>query len=206
LFLAAGRFSLKESLPLARPGARDIAGGLAIGLGLWLPAILAANLGAEEGGADFEGVGNEILRSISETRERLGLAGVILLFSVLPALVEELFFRGVILPALLRQYPRATAIWGTALLFGVFHLNLPQGFATIAIGAILGYAVARTGSLWVGVVAHAAHNAAVLLGALLAAEGQAGLLFYATPVAATLLLVGTRLLPKRGRADVLDVF
>ena len=76
---------------------------------------------------------------------------------IVPAFVEELLFRGVILKNLL-PFGRTTAVLASALLFGVMHQNAGQLlYATVA-GLALGYVFLRTGSFWCCVLIHFCNN------------------------------------------------
>jgi len=98
-----------------------------------------------------------------------------LLVSVVPALVEETFFRGWILTAFAgRSSPagrRAFANVAQAALFALFHMlpeRMPQ---TFALGLLLGWLTNRSRSILPAVVGHAVHNAMPL--ALVAWAGEA---------------------------------
>lgn len=89
-------------------------------------------------------------------------AGGILLFflstAVVPALIEEMALRGIIMQTL-RRYGDMYAIICSALIFGLLHCNLMQiPFAFIA-GIVIGYAVLVTESVWTGVIIHFLNNA-----------------------------------------------
>ena len=74
-----------------------------------------------------------------------------------PAFVEELLFRGMILRNLL-PYGRTAAVLASALLFGVMHQNAGQFlYATVA-GLFLGYVYAHTRSFWCCVLIHFCNN------------------------------------------------
>jgi membrane protease YdiL (CAAX protease family) len=93
---------------------------------------------------------------------------VLLLFAglvIAAPLCEELMFRGYIQSAYERLRPTAAIIF-VALLFSVFHLSLLGLPPRIPVALALGYVVWRSGSLWPGVVLHAANNllAVVVLG------------------------------------------
>lgn len=74
------------------------------------------------------------------------------------ACTEEFLFRGVFLKGFLRRYPRGLAILLGAVLFGWAHGNSVQFIGAGAFGLFVGWAFARTGSLWPGLVAHALNN------------------------------------------------
>lgn len=78
--------------------------------------------------------------------------------AIVPALVEEMALRGVIMQSL-RRYGDWFAIVCSALVFGLLHCNLVQiPFAIIA-GIAIGYAVVVTESLWTGILIHFCNNA-----------------------------------------------
>ena len=86
----------------------------------------------------------------------------ILVFALMPAITEELAFRGYILSGLERTYRPGTAILMSALLFAFLHVLLSlfqQFFGAAILGLVLGLIAYRTGSLWPGVVFHFVNNA-----------------------------------------------
>lgn len=79
-------------------------------------------------------------------------------------LTEEPLFRGLILGGFVLRYGTRKAIFYSALLFALVHMN-PWQFPTgLLMGAFLGWLTLRTGSLWPAVFAHFLNN----LGATLA--------------------------------------
>lgn len=99
----------------------------------------------------------EILQLAESWPERLylGFAAVILA----PA-AEETLFRGILFTALKqRGHPRA-ALWGTSLLFGAIHVNLPSFLPLALLGAALAWLYEKSGSLFAPILAHACFNAA----------------------------------------------
>mgnify|MGYP001947234484 CR=1 FL=1 len=76
---------------------------------------------------------------------------------LVPALVEEFLFRGLIL----RGYERfgtAAAIVMTGILFGILHIQLMSIPSIILLGIIISYVVYRTNSIFAGVIYHFVHN------------------------------------------------
>jgi membrane protease YdiL (CAAX protease family) len=84
-------------------------------------------------------------------------------FAVLPAIGEELVFRGVVLSGLLGVFQARTAALVSAMLFATVHLS-PLSFLHLG---ILGYILARvrlgTGSLWPCMLIHGGYNAVICL-------------------------------------------
>lgn len=105
------------------------------------------------------------------TRAAHGGLQITLLFLFLAVgapMVEELFFRGLLLRSLLRRFGPAVAIVGSAVVFGLAHFELLQLPALILFGLVLGVLAERTGRLGPGIVAHAAFNAATVVSLTLA--------------------------------------
>lgn len=93
----------------------------------------------------------------------LGVWGGIIRIVIIAPIVEELIFRGVIMSGFSRIYHPGFAIFFSALLFALFHLNPWQFPATFALGLILGWIRIRTGSVLACIAGHAIHNGLVFL-------------------------------------------
>jgi membrane protease YdiL (CAAX protease family) len=79
------------------------------------------------------------------------------IYAVLPALAEEIAFRGVVF-GLLRPCGKMIAVVGSAFVFGIMHGNLLQiPFAFIG-GLFFGYLLAETGSILPCVLLHFCNN------------------------------------------------
>lgn len=83
----------------------------------------------------------------------------VVLVCVLAPVLEEMLFRGIILRGFLALYSRPVAILGSAVLFGLAHLNIYQFPVALIIGVVAGWLYERTRSLWPGIVLHGAFNA-----------------------------------------------
>ncbi len=82
----------------------------------------------------------------------------VFVFAVLPALLEEMLFRGYVLRAL-RPYGDWLAVAVSALLFGLMHGNVAQiPFATV-VGVALGWLYVMTDNIWLAVAVHFINNA-----------------------------------------------
>lgn len=82
---------------------------------------------------------------------------------ILAPVLEEMLFRGIILRSFLLQYSRANAIFGSAVLFGLAHLNIYQFVVGLLVGIFLAWLYERARSLWPCILCHAAYNSAVAL-------------------------------------------
>ncbi|HEY3586693.1 MAG TPA: CPBP family intramembrane glutamic endopeptidase [Myxococcaceae bacterium] len=92
---------------------------------------------------------------------RLGTA--LVLVALLPAVAEEVTFRGVVLAGLRRSGSRWIAVAGSALVFGLFHINPYHVVAAFTVGLLLGWVALESGSLLPGVLIHLVNNGAQLL-------------------------------------------
>lgn len=103
-----------------------------------------------------------------------------LAISIIGPIGEELVFRGVVLKGLLRLSRRPwVAIVGSALIFGLVHMNPVQVFGASLMGLVMGWLYVRTGSLMPGIVMHVANNS--LSTALMLAFGDDFLLTQSIP-------------------------
>ncbi|MFM7205450.1 MAG: type II CAAX prenyl endopeptidase Rce1 family protein [Planctomycetaceae bacterium] len=164
------RVDAVRTFSLCRPGgswaaaAAAILGATLVGSGLFVVGAAAA-LAAWQGRVSPEA--RQFAAAIVEFVRGGPILLAVLVLAVVPAVCEELFFRGWVLAAF-RGGPssgrRATlAVVAQAAAFAAFHLlpeRMPQ---TFALGLVLGGLVLLTGSLLPAIVAHAAHNATPLL-------------------------------------------
>ena len=82
---------------------------------------------------------------------------------MLPAICEELAFRGFILSGLRHVGHRWTAIVISSVFFGAAHAIFQQSLLACLVGMVLGYIVIQSGSLLPAVLFHVVHNSLGLL-------------------------------------------
>ena len=99
-----------------------------------------------------------------------GLVFISVLVCLGSPVIEELFFRGLLMRALLGRLedlgPRLGAIVSillTALVFALAHFEALQFLGLAAFGAVLGYLAWRTGRLGPSIVAHMAFNTVTII-------------------------------------------
>lgn len=85
--------------------------------------------------------------------------GIVLLMALLPAVCEELAFRGFIFGGLVREKGKLRAVILTAVMFGVSHGVLQQSIAASIMGLVLGWITLRTGSILPCILIHFTNNA-----------------------------------------------
>lgn len=88
------------------------------------------------------------------------------MIAVLPAVSEELFFRGCIQRIFTRWIKSAhAAIWITAIIFSAIHIQFYGFFPRMLLGALFGYLLVWSGNIWYPIVAHFVNNAATVIAA-----------------------------------------
>ncbi|MCZ4693531.1 CPBP family intramembrane metalloprotease [Ancylomarina euxinus] len=97
----------------------------------------------------------------------------LLLIAVIPALGEELLFRGV----LQKQFSKMTGSihWGifiSAALFSALHMQFFGFFPRLFLGMLFGYLLVWTGSLWVPILAHLVNNGLAVTASYFIGKGQ----------------------------------
>lgn len=92
-----------------------------------------------------------------------GLALNLLVMAAIPALGEELFFRGILQTVLGEKFTRHLAVWITAFIFSAIHLQFYGFLPRFCLGAALGYLFLFSGSIWASIVAHFINNALAVL-------------------------------------------
>ena len=106
---------------------------------------------------------------VSGMMEEISPFGGFVLMSLVPAIGEELVFRGYLYKKLIR-FGEKPYIVLSALFFATFHGNLEQAGYAFALGLWLAYLVCRTGSVVYGVMIHLFIN--FLSGAVLSQIGN----------------------------------
>jgi len=137
--------------------------------------------------------------------------------ALLPAVCEEIAFRGLILSALVHRLGAGKGILVSALLFAFSHLNALQFVPTFVLGLALGYLTVRSGSILPAMLFHLVHNGMSITVSYYARLAKAGMSvpqwlsdvgepFYSgagvmiTSILAALLVLVINRLPARNRA------
>lgn len=106
----------------------------------------------------------QVMESLLAISHPYELIGNIVVIGVLPAIGEELVFRGIIQQKLAATMTSPAAIWVTAFIFSAIHLQFEGFFPRLLLGAALGYLLVWTQSLWVPIFAHFVFNTSQVLG------------------------------------------
>lgn len=161
VFLRMGWFKASRGYLRSRPWG-VLAWSVVAALGAIVPSLLLQGLLPE-----WSGWAKELADETNAQLEQLmSVPGGYMVIALLPPVVEEMVFRGCVLPSLLQSRlfgsPGRTwlAIAVSALLFALVHMNPAQMPHAFLIGLLLGWMYVRTGSIVPGVAFHWANNTA----------------------------------------------
>ena len=98
------------------------------------------------------------LEKMTELFRQADFWPLVLVIAVVPAVCEELAFRGFILSGFRHLGHKWRAIIYSALLFGLTHGILQQSLIASLLGVVLGYLAVQSGSILPGMVFHVCHN------------------------------------------------
>ena len=124
--------------------------------GLHLPAFMS---GLESWMQDMEHQAQVLTDAFLATTSIPGLLLNLFMIALLPAITEEIVFRGV-LAQLFRDWTRSNhwAIFISSLVFAGIHLQFYGFLPRFLLGMSLGYLFFWSGSLWVPIIAHFTNN------------------------------------------------
>ncbi len=164
VFAHLGRVELRSALGLQMPRPAALCGSTLLGMCLW-PFVLWL-LSELHDPAQLEKKYAPVLAELSAMRARAGWW--MLITVIVPAILEEIFFRGLLFNALKARAGPLVTIGASAILFGLTHVMLPGSFGlerlipSTLLGLVLGTVCWHTGSLWPSMIMHVLHNSMVL--------------------------------------------
>jgi len=126
-----------------------------------LPASLA---GIENWMKESEDAAAKITEAFLNVSTIFGLLSNLFIIALLAAIGEEFFFRG-ILQKLFYDWTKNihVAVFLSAILFGAFHLQFYGFIPRVLLGALFGYLLYWSGSLWLPIMAHFTNNALAVI-------------------------------------------
>lgn len=130
--------------------------------GMHLPEWLS---GIEKWMSAKEEEANDILRGIMVSGSFAVLLLNILIIALLPAISEEIVFRGVFQNIFQKLFRNDhLGIWIMAVIFSAVHLQFFGFFPRLILGLVFGYLYHWSGTLWLPVIAHFLNNAIMTVG------------------------------------------
>ncbi len=140
---------------LRLPKGRDIIGAFFLYLGLGSFTLLLSNLLGYLFPESSQGLNEEYLKLL----DGVSFVPALLLIAFVPAVCEELLFRGYMLTAFRQKMDVSKAVFFVSVLFGISHMSLIKLIPTAFLGAGLAYAMYRSKSIFASAMMHFLNNA-----------------------------------------------
>jgi len=105
----------------------------------------------------------EPVRRVTDSAHGGGFIALSIVVVVGAPIVEELFFRGLVLRSLQRRFGDTWAVLGSAVLFGLAHFEYLQLPALVSLGVILGAMAVSSKRLGPSIFAHAGFNLVTMI-------------------------------------------
>lgn len=122
-----------------------------------------------------ESQANRVTEAFLTTTSPLTLITNLLMIAILPAIGEELLFRGIVQKLFKLKYGNAhVAIWISAALFSALHLQFFGFLPRLVLGVMFGYMLEWSGTLWLPMIAHFVNNATAVIAYYLMQRGFIG--------------------------------
>lgn len=145
-------------LSLQPPRIKQVAGGALLYLGTYLAVMLVSGLLTQIFSDSTQNV-----ESAFDLMMEYPFWVLLILITVMPAVGEEIYFRGLLFGSWKKQYGGAWAVFLSSLVFGAFHQSLVKLIPTAMLGACFAYAVWKSGSIYLAMLLHFVNNLLSLL-------------------------------------------
>lgn len=132
----------------------------------WLSGLESRMRAAEDKAA-------ELTEAFLNVKTTSGFLFNLFMIALLPALGEELLFRGVV-QKIISNWTKSAhwGIWISAALFSALHLQFYGFVPRLLLGVMFGYMLVWSGSMWLPIAAHFANNAAAVIVFRLAGQNK----------------------------------
>lgn len=150
-----GKLGLRRgALGLAWPARRPLVAAVLLGCTSWYPNVRLVELIPFDEGH---------VRTLNTVVEQPPLVVALLAVALLPAICEEVLFRGAVQRALSTRLFPVAAVVVTAVLFAGYHMSLVQLLPVFVLGLALGALAHRSDSVVPAMTAHFLNNTMVIL-------------------------------------------
>lgn len=145
---------MKKVFCLRLPTVKTLFGSIVLGVGAICLNLVASSLLSMVFPSDSEGLNEQYLTLLDGVSFLSGL----LLMALLPAVCEELMFRGYMLTAFKNRLSLTKAIVVVSLLFGISHMSMIKLLPTALLGAALAYIIYKSESIVTSSLIHFLNN------------------------------------------------
>jgi ABC-2 type transport system permease protein/sodium transport system permease protein len=159
---------LRDAFRIITPSILSGIGAVLLGASLGILVIELTAVLQQGGFITINPALEEAVKQKAAELNRLPLGLVLVTLAIVPAIAEELFFRGYLFQALQSRFSPPAAILVSSIVFALFHtfglsgLTLERLLPSLLLGIALGTVAWKSGSVWSGMVLHALNNAILL--------------------------------------------
>lgn len=145
----------REIFKLNIPKGKDLLGSVCLYLGVGSLSLLISNLLSMAFPDNSQGLNEEYAKLL----DGISFVPALLLIALVPAVCEELMFRGYMFTAFRQKMSLPKAIFFVSVLFGISHMSLIKIIPTAILGAALAYAIYKADSIAASSLIHFLNNA-----------------------------------------------
>ena len=145
---------MKKVFGLRLPGMKNLLGSIILGVGAISLNLLVSSLLSIVFPSDSTGLNEQYM----EILDGVAFVPGLLLMALLPAVCEEVMFRGYVLTAFKERMSFVKAVIIVSLLFGVSHMNMIKIIPTALLGVALAYMAQKSGSIVTSALMHFINN------------------------------------------------
>lgn len=145
---------MKKTFALKLPTVKALFGTIILGVGAICLNLLASGLLSMA----FPGDSEALDESYMQLLDGVTFVPALLLMALLPAVCEEILFRGYMFTAFRNRLSLTKAIVIVSFLFGISHMSMIKVLPTAVLGAALAYMVYKSGSILCSSLIHFANN------------------------------------------------
>lgn len=148
------KHSFKEVFRLTLPSGKSVLGSLLLMSGVFVLVLLLGNWLITLVPSDNQALEESFGAMLGD----ISFVPAFLVVACLPAICEELLFRGFFLSSVRTKLGAAWSIVIVAAVFGVYHMSFVKFFTTGILGIALAYSVYKSKSILTSMLMHAANN------------------------------------------------
>lgn len=150
---------MKKVFSLKLPGIKNLMGAIVLGVGAICLNLVTSSLLSMAFPSDTEGLNAQYMQIL----EGISFVPGLLLMALLPAVCEELMFRGYLFTAFKNRLSLSKAIIIVSLLFGVSHMSMIKLLPTALLGIALAYMIHKSESIVTSVCIHFLNNSLAVI-------------------------------------------
>lgn len=145
---------MKEIFSLKLPKIKDLLGAIILGIGGICLNLVTSSLLSMAFPSDTEVLNEQYMQIL----DGISFVPGLLLMALLPAVCEELMYRGYMFTAFKNKMSIPKAIIIVSLLFGISHMSMIKILPTALLGAALAYMIYKSGSVVTSALIHFLNN------------------------------------------------